>query len=79
MNFSNWVALFAPRGTPADAVAILQGAVRKALEMPDVRQALLAVGSYVETDLSPAEFVKFLKSDVDHWSAIIRATGVPPQ
>lgn len=79
LNFSNWVALFAPKGTPADAVAILHGALQKAMEQPDMRQALLAVGSYVETDPSPAEFAKFLKVDVDQWSAVIRATGVPPQ
>ena len=53
--------------------------MKKALEIPDVRQSLLAVGSYVETDPSPAEFVKFLKGDVDHWSAVIRATGAEGQ
>jgi tripartite-type tricarboxylate transporter receptor subunit TctC len=49
------------------------------MELPEMRQALLTVGSYVETDSSPAEFAKFLKTDVDQWSSVIRATGVPPQ
>lgn len=79
LSFSNWVALFAPRGTAADIITNLHGAVRKAMEIPDVRQSLLAVGSDIETDSSPAEFAKFLKSDVDHWSAVIRATGVVAQ
>ncbi len=79
LNFSNWVALFAPKGTSADAVATLHRALQKAMELPEMRQALLTVGSYVETDSSPAEFAKFLKTDVDQWSSVIRATGVPPQ
>ncbi|MBM3347965.1 MAG: tripartite tricarboxylate transporter substrate binding protein, partial [Betaproteobacteria bacterium] len=58
---------------------ILNGAVRKALEMPDVRQSLLTVGSDIASDLSPTEFAKFLKRDVDHWSAVIKTIGVVPQ
>jgi tripartite-type tricarboxylate transporter receptor subunit TctC len=79
LNFSNWVALFAPKGTSADNVATLHRALQKAMELPEMRQALMAVGSYVETDSSPTEFAKFLKTDVDRWSSVIRATGVPPQ
>ena len=79
LNFSNWVALFAPKGTAPEITAILNGAIRKALEIPDVRQSLLVVGSDVESDLNPVEFAKFLKSDVDQWSAVIKAIGVIPQ
>lgn len=79
LNFSNWVALLAPRGTSADIAVTLNNAVRKALESPEVRQALLVVGSDIETDASPADFARFMKGDVDRWSAVIRATGAVPQ
>jgi tripartite-type tricarboxylate transporter receptor subunit TctC len=77
--FSNWVALLAPRGTSAEVTTTLNNAVRKALEIPEVRQALLAVGSDIESDASPSEFAKFLKTDVDRWTAVIKATGAVPQ
>jgi len=79
MSFTNWVALFAPRGTSMDIVTTLHGAMKKALELPEMRPALLAVGSDLETDASPAEFARFLKGDVDRWSAMIRSTGIQPE
>lgn len=79
ISFSNWVALFAPKGTAPDIITTLHGAMKKALELPDVRQSLLAVGSDIETDASPAEFARFLKADVEHWSAIVKATGAEAQ
>lgn len=79
LNFSNWVALLAPKGTSAEAVATLHRALQKAMESPEMSQSLLAVGSYIETDSSPAEFTKFLIKDVDQWSSVVRATGIPPK
>ena len=48
---SNWRGLWAPKGTPADIVAKLNGAVRSALADPTVRKRLAELGQ----ELLPAE------------------------
>ncbi|MDB5899356.1 MAG: LacI family transcriptional regulator [Ramlibacter sp.] len=70
-----WLGLFAPVGTPPAVVARLNAAIDKMLQMPDVREKLLAAGSIPAGGSSDA-FAKFLAVDYPKWGQVVKAAGV---
>ena len=52
--------------------------IHKAADSPAMRTLMHGNGQAIALS-TPSEFAKFLKTDVDKWSSVIRATGVPPQ
>jgi tripartite-type tricarboxylate transporter receptor subunit TctC len=73
----SWIAFFAPAGTPASAVAVLNDEINAALRRPDVRERLTTLGLDPQT-MSPAEFAGYVKSEIAKWAKIIEATGIKP-
>ncbi len=75
---STWTALFAPKGTSSDVVAILNNALRKALADPVVRERLAGVGQDVyPTEQQTTEFlVKFQADEIAKWWPIIKGAGI---
>lgn len=70
-----WLGLFAPAGTPPAVVARLNGAIDKVLQLPEVRDKLLAAGS-IPAGGSSAEFAKFLGVDYPKWGQVVKSSGV---
>lgn len=71
---SQWYGLFAPAGTPADAIALLNSQVVKTMQAPDMKQrmtgeGLVAVGSTRE------EFAAYIKIELAKWAKVIKASG----
>ncbi|MEA2980863.1 MAG: hypothetical protein QOF09_2686 [Alphaproteobacteria bacterium] len=73
-----WVGIFAPRGTPAPIVTLLNATINEALAMPDVRQRVLASGLDPWV-LSPQAMSAFVREEIARWKALIRETGVKVQ
>ena len=73
-----WHGLYAPKGTPADVLAKLNGALKVALKDPDFIKKQEGLGAVVVTDkrVDPAEHKKFVASEIAKWSPIIKAAGV---
>ena len=71
---SAWYALFAPAGTPKEAVDTLSAAAIAAAQAPDLRQRLDPLGMEA-TGLGPAELAAIMKADDARWGPIIRASG----
>ncbi len=69
VNISNWYALFAPSGTPPQIVNRLNEAVRQAVATPELRDRLVGLGADIYT-LSPDEFGRFLKSEIERFKAV---------
>lgn len=65
----------APAGTPQDVVNRLNKEISEIVNIPDVRQKLLAHAATPERQ-TPAEFAHTLKSEVAKWAKIVDATGV---
>ena len=63
---SYWGSL-APAATPREAVSILSAAMIKALQMPDVRQRLIALG-YEPLGSTPEEFAANIRSEMAKWA-----------
>ncbi len=73
-----WFGMWAPAGTPADVVQKISADVRKALADPGVKDKLLALGND-GMDMSPAEFAKFVREEIDTYQRVIKAAGIKPQ
>jgi tripartite-type tricarboxylate transporter receptor subunit TctC len=75
---SAWNAIFAPKGTPADVVAKLNGALVAALSDEATRKRLLELGSVIPEGegRSPAALQKLVESEVARWTPILKAAGV---
>jgi tripartite-type tricarboxylate transporter receptor subunit TctC len=73
-----WQAIWAPKGTPKDIIAKLNGAVVKTLADPAVR-AKLAEQSYEvgpRVEQTPEYLGAFHKAETEKWWPIIKAAGI---
>jgi len=77
LEASGWYALFAPAGTPRDAIDRYAKAAIAAVRAPDMKQRLDQMG-LEPTGLGPAELAKILRNDYDKWGPVIQASGFKP-
>jgi tripartite-type tricarboxylate transporter receptor subunit TctC len=66
LEFESWQGLLAPRGTPAEIVLRLQGALRQAIASPEFRSALEARG-FEPIDEAPDTFAAFLRDEIERY------------
>jgi tripartite-type tricarboxylate transporter receptor subunit TctC len=71
---STWYGIWAPRGTPADAIAGMQNAMRAAFAADEVRQVWTNQGAEMP-NLWGAEYGRFIASEVQRWAAVVKASG----
>ena len=65
-----------PAGTPRPIVDLLQTEIARIVNLPDVRDKMLAMG--LEPDgMSPAEFAAYIKADVAKWKKVIADAKIP--
>ena len=74
-NVANWVALFAPAGTPKPIVAMLAKEVGVALKDPAVTNSLAQLGLEVAGD-GPEPLAAEVKSKVLQWHDVIQRAGL---
>jgi tripartite-type tricarboxylate transporter receptor subunit TctC len=73
-----WHGLYAPKGTPADAVAKINAALKIALKDPEFIKKQEALGAVIVADkrVDGAEHKKFVASEIAKWGPVIQAAGV---
>ena len=72
----SWFGLGAPRGTPAQAIGILNAAVNDGLREAATAPRLVALGATAMPG-SPADFAAFIGREAKKYAAIIRAERIP--
>lgn len=72
---TGWQGWFAPARTPTEIVTRLNQEVRRALEVPKVKETLAAGGYEVIAD-SPAEFRRFIESELKRYAEVARKAGI---
>ena len=72
---STWYAIWAPAGTPKEAVDKMSAEITKALNAPKIKETWTGNGSAVPT-VTGAEFGKFVDSEVDRWAKVVKDSGV---
>lgn len=74
VDFSAWFAVFAPAGTPASALDVLNRNIVAALQSPDTKAKLVEAGFSV-IGSSRADTEKMLKAEAARWATVVKATG----
>ena len=77
-NVTIFHGLYAPKGTPAPVLKKINDALKTALKDPDFVKREEALGAVVVNDnrVEPAEHKKFVQSEINKWSPLIKAAGV---
>ena len=70
--------LFVPAGTPNAIVDRIHAVIVGALQAPDVRAKLAALG-YEPVGDSREAFAKYVKVEIEQWSRVIREAGIKPE
>jgi len=75
---SGWFGLFAPRGTPREIIAQLNGAMMQALADPTVRLRFTDLGLDIAAreQQTPEGLAAFHKAEIEKWWPIIKAAGI---
>ena len=73
-----WQGIWAPKGTPAEAIARLNAAVAEALADPKVEQRLREIGQqpFPPDQRSVAAMAAFQQAEADKWWPIIKAANL---
>jgi tripartite-type tricarboxylate transporter receptor subunit TctC len=74
VEFSLWVGLFAPKGTPANAVTRLREETRKAVANEQFTKAIQNIGDVVAY-LDQPDFAKFWDEDAKRVEAAVQSIG----
>ena len=76
-KMSIWAGMYAPKGTPKEAVDKLAAALDKALDDPAVVKRLGDLGGSIpaRAERSPATFDRLVKAEIARWSPILKAAA----
>jgi len=70
-----WLAVVAPAGTPRDIIDKLNGAFRQALNAPETRKRLDALGAEVKIG-TPEDLGKMLARERAQWTTVVKAANI---
>jgi tripartite-type tricarboxylate transporter receptor subunit TctC len=73
-----WLGIMAPAGTPKPIVDKLNTEINKVLERPEVKEAWAKQGAEPLV-MTPDEFDKYLRGDIDKWAKVIHTAGIKVQ
>ena len=74
-EMSTWYGIFAPSGTPPEAIEKIGVEVRRAVADPKVRDLILAQG-IEPLSSTPAEFRAFVGAEQEKWARVVKAASV---
>jgi tripartite-type tricarboxylate transporter receptor subunit TctC len=77
-DFGLWFGMWGPAGMSPELTAKINAEVRRALADPGVREKLANTGN-APLDMSPQEFARFVRSEIDDYQRVVRAAGIKPQ
>ena len=75
VELQNYYALMLPAKTPQEIVTKLHDAVVRTVNTPGVRDKLVGVGADPYT-MTPEEFGRFLRTDIEKWAKVVKEAGV---
>jgi len=73
-----WLGLMAPAGTPTPIVDKLNAEVNRILRRPEVKEAWAKQGAE-PLIMTPGEFDKYLRRDIEKWAKVIETAGIKVQ
>ena len=73
-----WFGVWGPARMPADLVTKINADVRRALADPGVKERLANLGNDT-MEMSPQEFARFVRSEIEDYQRVVRNAGIKPQ
>ena len=70
-----WVAVYAPKGTPREAINQMRDAIVKVHAMPDMDTFIAAQGA-APLKIGPAELLALTRAESEKWGPIVRESGM---
>ena len=77
-EFHNWYGMFVPSATPRATLQSLNKSIALALAAPGLEKQFAAQGLEAKAT-SPEEFAAYLKSEVQKFAGVVKATGMKPE
>ena len=74
-EFSQWVGLMAPKGTPDAVVALLHDTITGILRRPDIRQNWQKLGA-TPMIMTQRQFASFMAAQVAKWAKVIKENHI---
>ena len=74
IEMAPWWGLFAPAGTPPEAVARLNTETVRILALPDVKANYTNLGMTAVSS-TPEEFSAYVQEEIVRWAKVVKATG----
>jgi tripartite-type tricarboxylate transporter receptor subunit TctC len=72
-----WLGIMAPKKTPADVIAKLNGEMQAMMDAPDLVAAWTKQGA-VPMKMTPAQFEEMLNKDIAKWAKVVKDAGIKP-
>lgn len=73
-----WYGVFAPKGTPASVVTLLNKEINRLLTSPELQERLVQLNVLNPPIKSPAEFAKTVRDELAQWEKIVRSANAKP-
>lgn len=70
-----WVAVYAPKGTPREAINLMRDAIAKVQAMPDMDTFIAAQGA-APLRIGPVELLALTRTESEKWGPIVRESGM---
>ncbi len=74
-DYNLWIGMYAPAGTPTEIVDKINADVAKVLATPDMKERLAALGAEPLV-MSPAEFRKFMRDEMEDSAKVVKAANI---
>jgi len=74
-EYTFWNGLWAPAGTPAAVVQKVSGDLARVVAAPDVRERLATLGAE-PMSMTPEQFTRFVRAEIEDAARIARAAGI---
>lgn len=71
---ATWYGIWAPKGTPRDAVTAMQGEMRKAMNSDELKATWTGLGTETP-NLWGDDFGKFVSAEVKRWAEVVKNSG----
>lgn len=74
-NLDSWFALYAPAGTPAEVIQLLNTEVNKILATVDIRKKAEDSGTTVD-QMTPTQLGDYTRKELDYWGRVIQSAKI---
>ena len=78
-NFSGWMVVVAPAGTPVDVIGRMNREMDAVLKEPEVERRLREIGFYTRGAGTPEETGAYIRDQYEAWGRVVRDIGIQPE